>query len=261
MNSKLRAMVVSVGVVTLSGLGIFLYTPQPASRTMAELRDAGITDGQRFTLVCPERFTKPTRNRIERRQPGLLRPKQGYGRIARLAVCFNPDAGNCFRPSDGALRVANLEGEVVVPSLRRDVIGIDNDAGEDDAGEDTDVDDGNQYRLDGCDALTCNQTDDAQDAGTFTNPYTNRFCGALNRLALQPSPCMIPNGWRQDGGWCEEACGQVDCKFSFPSSFPYDDGGYRWRGFNAYPRAAASGAACVPVECSVVSGDVPSEWL
>lgn len=82
-----------------------------------------------------------------------------------------------------------------------------------------------------------------------------------NLLALQPSPCMIPNGWRADGGWCEEECGQVDCKFSFPSPFPYDDGGYKWRGFNAYPRAAASGSDCVPVECSVVSGDVPSEWL
>lgn len=259
MDPKLRAMLVTIGVASLGGVGFFLYTPQPASRTMTELRDAGITDGQRFTIICPERFTKATANRINKRQPGLLRPKQGYGRIARLAVCFNPDAGNCFRPSDGALRVADLEGEVIVPSLRRDVVGIDNDAGEDDAGEDADVDDGNQYRLDGCDALTCSQTDVAVDAGTFSNPYANRFCGALNRLALQPSPCMIPNGWRADGGWCEEECGQVDCKFFVEN--PFSDGGLRWLGFNAYPRSIASGADCVPVECSVVAGDVPSEWL
>lgn len=260
MDPKLRAMLITVGTVALAGTGFYLYTPQPASRTMTELRDAGVTDGQRFTLICPERFTKSTANRINKRQPGLLRPKQGYGRVARLGLCFNPDAGNCFQPNTGALRVSELEGEVVVPSLRRDLMGVV-DGGTDTDGEDTDVDDATQYRLNGCDALTCNQTDVAEDAGTFLNPYSARFCGALNRLALQPSPCMIPNGWRADGGWCEEGCGQVDCKFSFPSSFPYDDGGYKWRGFNAYPRAAASGADCIPVECSVVAGDVPSEWL
>lgn len=255
MNSKLRAMLVAVGVFTLGGVGFYVSTPQPASRTMGELRDAGLIEGQKFTMVCPERLTKRTKNRIERKQPGLLRPKQSYARLARVGVCFNPDAGNCFRPSDGALRVADLEGEVVVPSLRRDVVGAESDGGSDDDGEDTDVDDAFQYQVDGCSALTCSQTDDAVDAGTFTNPYVNRFCGALNRLALQPSSCMIANGWRADGGWCEEACGLVDCQRV------REDGGLYWFGFNVIPRAQAAGAACIPVECSVVYGDIPSEWL
>jgi hypothetical protein len=53
MNPKLRNMLVGVGVVVLSGTGFILFTPQPASRTMADLRDAGITDGQRIVLTCP----------------------------------------------------------------------------------------------------------------------------------------------------------------------------------------------------------------
>lgn len=257
MSPQLRNMLITAGVVVLSGVGFVLYTPQPASRTMAELRDAGILvpESQRFTLVCPERITTATKNRINRRQPGLLRPKQAYARIARLAVCFNPDGGNCFRPSDGLLRVAELEGEVIVPSLRRDVVGVEIDGGVDEDGDDTDIDDALQYRLDGCNALTCSQTDDAVDGGLLLNPYANRWCGALNRLALQLSPCMIPNGWRSDGGWCEESCGLVDCQRT------QSDGGLRWFGFNTMPANEAAGAACVPVECGVVAGDVPQEWL
>lgn len=259
MNPKLRNIIAAVGTVILGGTGMLLYTPQPATRTMAELRDAGIIAGQRFTLICPEKLSRATRNRIEKRQPGLLRPKQSYGRVARLALCFNPDAGNCFRPTDGLLRVSELQGEVIVPSLRRDVDGVTNDAGDDSDGEDTDVDDAFQFRLDGCSYLTCPMTDTAEDAGTFTNPYATRFCSALNRLALQPAPCMMPNGWRADGGWCEEDCGIVDCRCSGPYGLP--DGGPRWRGFNVCPRQYASGGACVPVECGVSAGDVPSEWL
>ena len=131
MTSKLRSMIVGVGVFLLGGVAFIVYTPQPAARTMAELRDAGILDGQKFVWVCPERLTKRTINRIKRLQPTALRPKQSYAHVARVAVCFNPDGGNCFRPSDGLLRVTDLEGEVVVPSLRRDLVGTDEDAGVD----------------------------------------------------------------------------------------------------------------------------------
>ena len=103
MTPKLRSMLTGAAVVVLSGVGFLLYTPQPATRSMLELRDAGITDGPRFVLTCPERLTAQTRRRINAAQPGLLRPKQSYGRVARTAVCFNPDAGNCFRPADGDL--------------------------------------------------------------------------------------------------------------------------------------------------------------
>ncbi|MDX2014179.1 MAG: hypothetical protein SFW67_28530 [Myxococcaceae bacterium] len=233
-------MLVSVGVFTLAGVGIYVATPQPATRSMAELRDAGITDGQRVVLTCPERLTPRTKRRINDGQPGVLRPKQTYARIARTAVCFNPDGGNCLRPSDGVARVGDLQAELIVPSLRRDMVGLDPDGGEDA------VDDSFQFRNDDCTLTTCASF----DAGDGSN-----FCGRLNRLRLVDPPCMIPNGWRADGGWCEEACGVVDCRMV------ESDGGSRWYGFNVMRREQATGSACVPVECSVVAGDVPQDWL
>lgn len=246
MTSKLRSMLTAAAaaaVVALSGAGFFLYTPQPATRSMLELRDAGIADGQKFVLTCPERLTAQMRRRINAAQPGLLRPKQSYGRVARTAVCFNPDAGNCFRPADGLVRVGDLEGEVIVPSLRRDTAGADLT---DDGGEDA-IDDAFQYRLDDCIATTCPNF----DAGDGSN-----FCGRLNRLMLVASPCMIPNCWLPDGGWDDAT--PVDCKFGGP----YSSGGpARWRGCNVGAAEYASGTQCLPVECSVVAGDVPQEWL
>ena len=88
MTSKLRAMLVSAGVFLLGGVGVLVYTPQPASRTMLDLKDAGIMDGQRLVIVCPERLTKQTVRRINANQPGLLRPKQAYARVARSARCW-----------------------------------------------------------------------------------------------------------------------------------------------------------------------------
>lgn len=256
--TKLRTMIVGVGVFLVGGLAVYVSTPQPATRTMAELRDAGITDGQRFVIICPERFDARTRNRINRNQPGLLRPRQHYGHVARVGVCFSPDGGNCWNAANGNARIADMEGEVIIPSLRADLVGTDEDAGVDDAGEDSTVDDARQYTA-SCELLTCPQADVAADAGTFVNPYATRFCGALNRLALQPSPCMLPNGWREDGGWCEEACGQVNCKGVGPFGLP--DGGARWRGFNVGPRDYMQGPDCLPVECSVIAGEVPQDWL
>lgn len=266
MTPKLRAMLTAaVVVVTLGGIGFKLSTPQPATRSMLELRDAGIDDGQKGVLKCPERLTQRTRNRINRTQPGVLRPKQAYASVARLIFCFNPDGGNCFRPSDGLIRVADLEGEIVVPSLRRDVTGTTDG---DDGGED-EVDDALQYRLDGCSFLTCNQADQAQDAGTFTNPYATPFCGARNRLAVQPLPNMIADcrvtlsdggpGWDDELG--EPGHGAaVDCRFVGPYGRP--DGGPLWRGCNSLPAQYATGTACLPVETGVASGDlINQEWL
>lgn len=260
MTPKLRNMLSLVGVVALAGTGFVLYTPQPATRTMAELRDAGINDGQRMVLTCPERLTKQTKRRINKAQPGVLRPSQSYARVARTARCFNPDGGNCFRPSDWLVRVADLEGAVIVPSLRRNLDGIDLDAGigDEDGGDSDDVDDAFQYRLDSCVAESCATFEGGYlaDAGS---PFATPFCNNLNRLMVLPSPCMIPNGWKNstDGGWDEST--PVDCQFTGVLGLP--DGGPRWRGFNVGPRELAQGADCVPVECSVVAGDVPSEWL
>lgn len=256
MNPKLRNMLTLVGVTTLGGVGFLLYTPQPATRTMADLRDAGINDGQRFVSICPERVTQQTKRRINAIQPGLLRPKQSYAHVARTARCFNPDGGNCFRPSDFLVRVSELEGEGVIPSLRRDLAGVDLDAGvgADDGGDSDDVDDSLQYALADCAAVACSTF----DAGSL---FANPFCNNLNRLMLVASPCMMPNGWGHapDGGWGEDEFGEVDCKCGGPLGLP--DGGPRWRGFNACPTQYSSGTACVPVECNVVGGDVPQDWL
>ena len=264
MTPKLKAKLTAVGVF-IFGVGFYVYTPEPAGRTMLELKDAGILDGQRVVIECPERITKQTKRRINALQPTLLRPSQSYAHIARTARCFNPDGGNCLRPSDGVLRVGDLEAELVIPSLRRDLTGVDVDAGvgSDDGGDSDDVDDSWQYVNNSCTLSTCGAYDDLVDSGTRPNPYASpSFCGGLNRLALVPSPCMIPNGWGRaaDGGWCEEACGgPVDCLFTGP--YAQQDGGPRWRGFNVGPTQYAVGAACVPVECVVVSGDVPEDWL
>lgn len=248
MTPKLRSMIFVVGTLVLGAVGFRLATPVPGTRSMAELRDAGITDGQRFVLTCPERLTAQSKRRINAAQPGLLRPKQTYARVSRVAVCFNPDAGNCFRPSDGLLRVADMEGDVIVPSLRRDLVGVDLDAGNDaDGGEDA-VDDSLQFRLDDCSVTTCGNF----DAGDGSN-----FCQRLNRLQAVTAPCMIPLCLGSDAGWDDNAI--VDCKFNGP--YGESDGGARWRGCNTGPAQYASGAACVPVECGVVAGDdLTEEW-
>lgn len=266
MSPKLRAMVVSAGVFLLGGVGFLVYTPQPATRTMEELRDAGILDGQRGVIECPERLTKQAKRRINSNQPGLLRPSQSYGRVARTMRCFNPDGGLCYRNSDGQLRVSDLEGEIIIPSLRRDLTGVDEDAGVDDSTGDGDtVDDSLQYASTSCEIFSCSQYDDMVDAGLRDNPFANNFCGALNRLALVPSPCMLPNCYvLADGGWDDNAgepghSPAPDCRFGGP--YGEMDGGPRWRGCNVGPREYATGAACLPVECSVVSGDRPEDWL
>lgn len=268
MNPKLSAMLVAVGVLTG---GFLLITPQPATRSMLELRDAGIAEGQPVVSVCPERLTRQTKRRIELAQPGLLRPKQSYARVARVARCFGSEVldggpvGNCLKPNgdnmgpftrevvgvleDGGFATLEVfkHAEVIVPSLRQNLVGIDADAGVDDGGEEG-VDDSLQYDLLSCSLTRCNTF----DAGDGSN-----FCGRLNRLQMLDAPCRIPNGWRADGGWDESS--PVDCRFGGP--YGEMDGGYRWRGFNVGPSQYAAGAECVPVECSVVAGDVPSEWL
>ena len=255
MTSKLRSMLFVVGTVLLGGVGFVLSTPQPATRTMAELRDAGITDGQRLVLVCPERLTAQTRRRIVRNQPEALRPKQVYARVARVAVCFRGDGGNCIRVTDGGVLVT--DGEVIVPSLRRDLSGVDLDAGgADDAGEDVEVDDSLQFRLDDCQHLSCAQYDVAVDAGNMPNPFATRFCGALNRLAAVPAPCALPL-CLTNGVWDDNAV--VDCRATGP--YGEADGGARWRGCNVTPVEFSTGSACVPVSCSVVAGDdIAEEW-
>lgn len=287
MTPQLRNMLVLAGTVSIAaGVSVYVYTPTPATRTSAELKDAGILALQRLIITCPERLTAQTIKRINAKQAGLLRPGQSYGTVSRTSRCWNPDGGNCMRASDGLARLADLEGELIITSLRIDLTGVDQDAGlYDDGGGSDDVDDALQFDTAGCVVQTCPLFDAEVLTGAKLDPWYDgggagavSCLGGLNSLALQPSPCMMPNGWNRgaDGGWCEETeclaqgggyracgvgdtCGEVDCKFAGPYALP--DGGARWRGFNVGAREFAVGAACVPVSCSVVAGDVPSEWL
>lgn len=255
MDPKLRSMLVVAGVVVLGGgVGFMLSTPQPATRSMAELRDAGVGDGQSVVLVCPERITPQTRRRINRVQPGFLRPKQVYARVGRVAKCFTQDGGNCFTPATMLARVADLQGEVVVPSLRRDLAGVDLDAGlTDDGGtaESDDVDDSFQYRMDDCRVERCSTYDAGVD-------WPNNVCGNLNRLWAEVPPCVIPDCYtRPDGGWDDTAV--VDCLRT--QDVPGGGQVTRWAGCNVMPTSASSGTQCLPVECSVVAGDNPIDVL
>lgn len=267
MNSRLKSMLFLVGTVVVGGVGFSLYTPQPATRSMAELRDAGIADGQRLVLECPERLEPQTIRRIKRNQPTALRPKQRYARIARVAVCFLDDggSGNCVRPADGGVLALEMGASVVVPSLRRDLTGVDLAGGTDDAGEDVEVDDALQFRLDDCRHISCSQYDDAVDAGTRPNPFANRFCGSLNRLVLVPSPAMLPD-CRDDAGVWDDQAGEPghipapDCRCALMGpGEPWDGTTYRWCGCNPIPREFAKGAACLPTEFGTVAGDVLQE--
>lgn len=249
MNPKLLAMLTAVGVVTAGGVGFILYTPQPSTRSMLELRDAGIAAaaGQRVVLRGPELITPQTRRRINAKQPGFLRPRQKYVQVARVAVCFNPDAGNCLRPTDGALRVGDLEAALVVPSLRRNLDGIDEDAGvgADDGGESDDVDDALQYSLSQHVIERCSTF----DAGVA---FTNAFCGTLNRLVAVPPECVIPDCWRlPDAGWDPDAV--VDCRYQ-TTGIPGIPDNIAWRGCNVMSASKAVGTACVPVTCGTVGG-------
>lgn len=254
-------MLLSVGVFLLGGIGVYVYTPQPATRTMAELKDAGILDGQPVVVECPERLTPQTKRRINANQPGQLRPSQAYAHVARTARCFSPDGGNCFRAGDSVARISSLEGHLIIPSLRQNLSGVDLDASVEDVtdGGDSDaVDDSLQHRSDACEVYGCMHYDDLVDAGLRPNPFSNRYCNALNRVSLVPSPCMLPNCYtRPDGGWDDDAV--VDCRGTGP--YGEADGGPRWRGCNVTPREFSVGPSCLPVECSVVAGDRPEDWL
>src|SRR5512137_393754 len=265
MNEKLRAMMVGVGIVVLGGVGFYLYTPQPATRTIAELRDAAIADGQSLILVCPEKLTPQTRRRISLAQPGFLRPRQVYARVARVAKCFSPDGGNCLKPADWSVRLADLEGEIVVPSLRRNLDGVDLDASVadiGDGGDSTGVDDSNPYTLESCRAERCATYDAGAAPGI---PWPDTPCAALNRLWAETPPCVLPACWvLPDGGWDAKA-GRAghpaapDCRATGPRGL--SDGGPRWWGCNVLPSEVAVGTQCLPVECSVVAGDSPPDVL
>jgi hypothetical protein len=263
MNPRLKVMLFAVGTVALGGLSFALYTPQPATRTMLELRDAGIREGQAFILVCPEKITPQTRRRIREVQPNFLRPRQQVARVARVATCHPRDGGTqCWAPATWTPRVGNGEAEVIIPSLRQDLEGVDLDASvAEDAGEDA-VDDSLQFNLGDCMHKRCA----TYDAGVAPGiPFGDTPCAVLNRVWAETPPCVLPNCWPSDGGPWDDKAGRVG---HMPAPACYGigprgtaDGGQRWNGCNTIPSEYATGPACLPVECAVVGGDNPPDVL
>lgn len=273
MNARpaLAALVVLAGVITLGGVQFNLFTPTPANQTMGNMRDAGIGEGQKFVQICNERLERQSVRRANRLQPGVLRPLQQYARVARLSVCLRVDGGtsNCFRVADGGVLVeADFAADIVVPSLRVDLDGgvLEDDGGVGDGGDSNVIDDARPVT---CQHVSCAQYDDMVDAGLAANPYADRFCAALNRMAILPLPNMIPDCrvLSADGGttWDGELGKPghppaVDCKFAGPWALP--DGGPRWAGCNSLPREYAVGTQCLPVADGTQVGDLlEQEWL
>ena len=126
------------------------------------------------------------------------------------------------------------------------------------------TDDAVQFRSDDCFRLECNDDTDAgirelnwlPDGGArhpFPDGGPRPWCNVATRRGRITPPCVIPDCWTlADGGWDDNAV--VDCRGTGP--FGVQPGGApRWRGCNVTPAQFSTGAACVPVECSVVAGD------
>ena len=235
-------MRVIVGLMAIAGTTYLLATRQPPDVTMAELRDAGAVDERvaRWVAVCPERITAATSRYLQRNGYGTHRAGSIH-RIARVVWEYETDAG--------AL-VLNPSLVVTLPQ---------EDAGD----EDDETDDSLQFRLDDCYRLECNNADGGLDElrlladGGFRHMRSDGgevpWCNTATRRGRVTPPCVIPDCWTlSDGGWDDSAV--VDCNGTGP--FGDQPGGTpRWRGCNVTPAQYATGAACIPVECSVVAGD------
>lgn len=243
MNPKLRALVASVGLFVVGGVTYSVFIRTPPRSPITNLRDAGLFSERtdRFVLACPEKITLATRNYLRNNGYGTFTVGSIH-RIARVVIEHTlPDGGL----------------ELVNPSL--DVF-----AAEDAGDEEDETDDSLQFRTDDCFRLECNDDTDAgirelnwrPDGGArhpFPDGGPRPWCNVATRRGRVTPPCVIPDCWTlPDGGWNDDAV--VDCRGTGPfGTFP--DGEPRWRGCNTTPAQFATGAACVPVECSVVAGD------
>lgn len=254
MNPRLQAMVVLVGLMAIGGVTYQLTTRQPPDLTMAELRDAGAAGERvdRWVAVCPEKIASRTRNYLRNNGYGDFK----VGSIHRIArVVWE------YALADGGRLVLN-------PGL---IVTLD--AGFDDGGvpadPDNQTDDSLLFRLDDCYRVECNSTDGGLDQLRFLPDGGFRhasavdgtelpWCNSAVRRGRVTPPCVMPDCWTlPDGGWDDNAV--VDCRGVGP--FGIADGGPRWRGCNVTPAQFATGAQCVPVECSTVAGDSPPDVL
>jgi hypothetical protein len=241
MDSRLRSFLVSIGVFLVGGAIFYVSQPSPADVSVATLRANGLETSAiaTFAIVCPEKLTRNTANRLN-----------------NLGMCVGCRAGQIKRIA----RVAFLYADagVVVPSLRASIP----DAGaEVDGGEEGEP--GQFVRTDDCYFLDAGVLHPTRLDGGWVYPRTNvllesPFENGPNRMALVVPPCVLPNCFVGDGGsWVDTAV--VDCKTA--GAYALEDGGGRWIGCNVSPAKYASGNQCLPVECSVVAGDDPIDVL
>ena len=247
MNEKLRALVVGVGLFVVGGVSFSVYRREPPGQPVANLRDAGLFSERddRWVMACPEKITKATRNYLRNNGYGTFTVGSIH-RIARVVIQHDLD--------DGGRELVNASLDVLDP-----------DAGDFDGGDEEDeTDDALQFRSDDCFRLECNDPEDSgirelrllADGG-FRHMRSDGgevpWCNVATRRGRVTPPCVIPNCWTlPDGGWDDNAV--VDCRGTGPFGNA-GDGSPRWRGCNVTPAQFSMGAACVPVECSVVAGD------
>lgn len=243
MNSKLRSLVVSVGVFLVGGVSYTVFRREPPGQTIANLRDAGLLSERtdRFVLACPEKITTATRNNLRNNGYGDFRAGSIH-RVARVVIEHTlPDGGL----------------ELVNPSI--DVFANEADGGD----EEDETDDALQFRSDDCFRLQCNDDTDGgirelnwlADGGArhpFPDGGPRPWCNVATRRGRLTPPCVIPDCSLPDGGWDDNGP-EVDCRGVGP--FGTGDGGARWRGCNVGAVQWMTGAACIPTECSLVSGD------
>jgi hypothetical protein len=244
MNSKLRSLVVSVGIFIVGGVSYSVFRREPPGQSIANLRDAGLFSERddRFVLACPEKITVATRNNLKNNGYGTFNVGSIH-RIARVVIQHDLNDGG---------------RELINPSL--DVLANDADGGD----EEDETDDALQFRTDDCFRLECNDDTDAgirelnllPDGGArhpFDDGGVRPWCNVATRRGRVTPPCVIPDCSLSDGGWDDNGP-EVDCRGIGPfGQFP--GGEPRWRGCNVTPASFATGSACIPVECSVVSGD------
>lgn len=245
MNQRQKTISAVIATLLVGGVSYNIWAPTPRTQTMAALRDAGYGSGQGVIYIRTERLTPAARRRIQRDQPGFLRPRQRYALIARAGDCVQEDGGPaaCFNAAGLAVR----PGDVQVPSLRFDpAVDPEDDAGVNDGGED-EADMSEPVCREDCELVRCSMF----DAGSVPIPYANgTLCGGNRMMALTPQ-CVIPNCWKGPGNaWDPTAV--TDCKRKDPFT-----GVPRWMGCAPMPPEVSSGTDCLPSNCVVREGDPP----
>ena len=144
MNSKLRSLLIGVGVFVVGGVSFSVYRREPPGQPVANLRDAGLFSERddRWVMACPEKITKATRNYLRNNGYGTFTVGSIH-RIARVVIEHDLD--------DGGRELVNASLDVLDP-----------DAGDFDGGDEEDeTDDALQFRSDDCFRLECNDPEDS----------------------------------------------------------------------------------------------------